>query len=347
MPDTTVALGKKDFQTDQEVRWCPGCGDYAILSAVQQVFPELGIPREKFVIVSGIGCSSRFPYYMNTFGFHSIHGRAPAVATGLKLARPELEVWIATGDGDSMSIGGNHLIHVLRRNVGVKILMFNNRIYGLTKGQYSPTSEVGKRTKSSPVGSVDYPFNPLALALGAGATFVARSVDIFQQHLKQTLRRAAQHKGTAFVEIYQNCNIFNDNAFAYMTDKESRPMQVLELEHGKPLTFGKPTPTAPATKGLRLNGTTFDIVDLEGVDPATACSTWDESVDSPATAFLAAQLLPPFFPTPIGVFRNVERPTYESGVSAQIATEMERRGAGKLEDLLRQGDTWTVAPQVS
>jgi 2-oxoglutarate ferredoxin oxidoreductase subunit beta len=338
-PAAPAALGKKDFQTDQEVRWCPGCGDYAILSAVQQVFPELGIPKEQFVVVSGIGCSSRFPYYMNTFGFHSIHGRAPAVATGLKLARPELEVWIATGDGDSMSIGGNHLIHVLRRNVGVKILMFNNRIYGLTKGQYSPTSEVGKRTKSTPVGSVDYPFNPLALALGAGATFVARSVDIFQQHLKETLRRAARHKGTAFVEIYQNCNIYNDKAFAYMTEKESREEQVLELEHGKPLLFGK-----GKSKGIRMRGTQMETVEVgAAAGPPPACLVWDETLESPATAFLAAHLLPPVFPTAIGVFRNVERPTYESGVTAQIAHEIERLGAGKLEDVLRQGDTWTVA----
>ena len=248
-PAPTRRLTKKDFQTDQEVRWCPGCGDYAILSAVQQVFPELGIPREKFVVVSGIGCSSRFPYYMNTFGFHTIHGRAPAVATGLKLARPELEVWIATGDGDSMSIGGNHLIHVLRRNVGVKILMFNNRIYGLTKGQYSPTSELGKKTKSTPAGSVDYPFNPLSLAIGAGATFVARSVDIFQAHLRDTLRRAAQHKGTAYVEIYQNCNIFNDKAFANLTDKETKDETALYLEHGKPLVFGK-----NKDRGIRMQG---------------------------------------------------------------------------------------------
>jgi 2-oxoglutarate ferredoxin oxidoreductase subunit beta len=380
VPDraTSPALTKKDFQTDQEVRWCPGCGDYAVLSAVQQVFPELGIPRERFVVVSGIGCSSRFPYYMNTFGFHSIHGRAPAVATGLKLARPELEVWIATGDGDSMSIGGNHLIHVLRRNVGVKILMFNNRIYGLTKGQYSPTSEVGKKTKSTPVGSVDYPFNPLALALGAGATFVARSVDIFQQHLKETLRRAARHQGTAFVEIYQNCNIFNDKAFTYMTEKESRDEQVLELEHGKPLLFGK-----GKTKGIRMRGTQMEVVDVaagqasaaagaaagaqggaraaaqvnaEGAAPAApatpettpgdanACLVWDETLESPATAFLAAHLLPPTFPTAIGVFRNVVKPTYESGVTAQVAHEIERLGAGKLEDVLRQGDTWTVGP---
>src|SRR6188472_1448610 len=234
-----TTLTKKDFQTDQEVRWCPGCGDYAILSSVQAVFPELGIPKEKFVVVAGIGCSSRFPYYMNTFGFHTIHGRAPAVATGLKLMRPELEVWIATGDGDALSIGGNHLIHTLRRNVGVKIMMFNNRIYGLTKGQYSPTSEVGKRTKSTPYGSVDYPFNALSVAIGAGATFAARSVDVFMPHLKATLKAAAAHKGTAFVEIYQNCNIFNDKAFANITEKESREDSAVYLESGKPLVFGK------------------------------------------------------------------------------------------------------------
>src|SRR6202166_1088402 len=288
------ALSKKDFQTDQEVRWCPGCGDYAILSAVQQVFPELGIPREKFVVVSGIGCSSRFPYYMNTFGFHSIHGRAPAVAPGPKLARPELEVWIATGDGDAMSIGGNHLIHILRRNVGVKILMFNNRIYGLTKGQYSPTSEPGKRTKSTPFGSIDMPFNPLALALGAGATFVARSVDIFQQHLKETLRRAAQHRGTAFVEIYQNCNIFNDKAFGYMTEKETRDEQTVQLEHGKPLVFGK-----RRNRGVRLRGVGFEVFEIgaEAPNRVEDCLVWDETVASPALAFLAAQLLPPELPT--------------------------------------------------
>jgi 2-oxoglutarate ferredoxin oxidoreductase subunit beta len=336
-------LTKKDFQTDQEVRWCPGCGDYAILSAVQQVFPELGIPREKFVVVSGIGCSSRFPYYMNTFGFHTIHGRAPAVATGLKLARPDLEVWIATGDGDSMSIGGNHLIHTLRRNVGVKILMFNNRIYGLTKGQYSPLSELGKRTKSTPVGSVDYPFNPLSLALGAGATFVARSVDIFQQHLRDTLRQAAQHKGTAFVEIYQNCNIFNDKAFTYMTDKESKDENVLYLEHGKPLVFGK-----AKDKGIRMRGTEMEVISLgdgglgeNGLSEAD-CLVWNSTLDNPATAFLAAQLLPPQFPTALGVFRNVEAATYEERVTEQVRQETERLGDGKLDDLLRSGDTWTV-----
>jgi 2-oxoglutarate ferredoxin oxidoreductase subunit beta len=340
MSTETIALTKKDFQTNQEVRWCPGCGDYAILSAVQQVFPELGIPREQFVVVSGIGCSSRFPYYMNTFGFHSIHGRAPAVATGLKLARPELEVWIATGDGDAMSIGGNHLIHTLRRNVGVKILMFNNRIYGLTKGQYSPTSELGKKTKSTPVGSVDYPFNPLSLALGSGATFVARSVDIFQQHLRETLKRAAQHKGTAFVEIYQNCNIFNDKAFTYMTDKETKEDSVLYMEHGKPLVFGK-----NKDKGIRMRGTEMEVIQLgDGLGPED-CLVWNESLENPATAFLAAQLLPPDFPTALGVFRSVEMPSYEQRVVEQVQQETDRRGLGKLDELLRSGDTWEVPSQ--
>jgi 2-oxoglutarate ferredoxin oxidoreductase subunit beta len=338
----TPTLTKKDFQTDQEVRWCPGCGDYAILSAVQQVFPELGIPREKFVVVSGIGCSSRFPYYMNTFGFHSIHGRAPAVATGLKLARPELEVWIATGDGDAMSIGGNHLIHTLRRNVGVKILMFNNRIYGLTKGQFSPTSELGKKTKSSPSGSVDYPFNPLSLAIGAGATFVARSVDIFQAHLRDTLRRAARHQGTAFVEIYQNCNIFNDKAFTYMTDKEAKDDNVLYLEHGKPLVFGK-----AKDKGIRMKGTQMEVVQLgDGIGPED-CVMWDETLENPATAFLAANLLPPDFPTALGVFRSVQMPSYEQRVVEQIQQETDRLGVGKLEELLHSGDTWTVEEHVA
>ena len=334
----TKTLNKKDFITDQEVRWCPGCGDYAILSAVQAVFPELGIPRERFVVVSGIGCSSRFPYYMNTFGFHSIHGRAPAVATGLKMARPDLEVWIATGDGDAMSIGGNHLIHTLRRNVGVKILMFNNRIYGLTKGQYSPTSELGKKTKSTPVGSVDYPFNPLSLALGAGATFVARSVDIFQSHLRDTLRRAAEHKGTAFVEIYQNCNIFNDKAFTYMTEKESKDEQVIYLEHGKPLVFGK-----AKDKGIRMQGTQMEVIRLGNGLSADDCLVWDESLDNPATAFLAAQLLPPDFPTAVGVFRSVDRPSYEERVMDQMHAETSRLGVGKLDDLLKAGDTWIVS----
>ncbi len=337
MSTEVAALKKKDFQSDQEVRWCPGCGDYAILSAVQSVFPELGIPKEKFVVVSGIGCSSRFPYYLDTFGFHTIHGRAPGVATGLKLARPDLEVWIASGDGDAMSIGGNHFIHLLRRNVGVKILLFNNRIYGLTKGQYSPTSEVGKRTKSTPVGSLDNPFNPLSLALGAGATFVARSVDVFQPHLKSVLRRAAAHPGTAFVEIYQNCNIFNDKAFSNVTDKQARTEQTLHLEHGKPLVFGK-----ERRRGIRLKGVdleVFDLVDDAGIEE---CLVWDEKVASPTLAFALSRLVPPAMPTPIGIFRAVETETYESRVVSQIEAEIDTKGAGTLEDLLYGGDTWVV-----
>jgi 2-oxoglutarate ferredoxin oxidoreductase subunit beta len=331
-------LTKKDFQSDQEVRWCPGCGDYAILSAVQSVFPELGIPRERFVIVSGIGCSSRLPYYVDTYGFHSIHGRAPAVATGVKAARPELEVWIATGDGDAMSIGGNHLIHVLRRNVGVKILMFNNRIYGLTKGQYSPTSERGKRTKSTPHGSVENPFNPLALALGSGATFVARSVDILLPHLKETLRRASRHQGTAFIEIYQNCNIFNDKAFAFMTDKEVREDETLHLEHGKPLIFGK-----NKDRGIRLReGLRLEVVRLgEGVGPED-CLVWDEQRTDPSLAFLIAQMGPPDFPTPVGILRAVEQAPYEQALVGQIQRAIESKGEGTLEDLIYAGEIWSV-----
>jgi 2-oxoglutarate/2-oxoacid ferredoxin oxidoreductase subunit beta len=332
----TPVLSKKDFQSDQEVRWCPGCGDYAILSAVQTVFPELGVPKEKFVIVSGIGCSSRFPYYMNTYGFHTIHGRAPAVATGLKLARPDLDIWVVTGDGDAMSIGGNHLIHTLRRNVGLKILMFNNRIYGLTKGQYSPTSELGKKTKSSPLGAPDYPFNPLALALGAGATFVARSVDIFQPHLREVLRRAHAHPGTAYVEIFQNCNIFNDGAFEYVTDKESRSEAVLTLEHGKPLVFG-----AQQDKGIRLNGTRLEVVKFaEGFGPDD-CLVWDEKRTDPILAFLMSQLVPPEFPTPIGILRDVELESYDHRVVEQVANAQASRES-KLEDLIRGTETWVV-----
>ncbi len=330
-------LTKKDFQSDQEVRWCPGCGDYAVLSAVQTVFPELGVPREKFVVISGIGCSSRFPYYVDTYGFHSIHGRAPAIATGLKVARPELEVWIATGDGDAMSIGGNHLIHTLRRNVGVKILMFNNRIYGLTKGQYSPTSEVGKRTKSTPFGSVDNPFNPLSLAIGSSATFVARSVDIYQPHLREVLRRAAAHRGSAFIEVYQNCNIFNDRAFAYMTDKEARDDGAVYLEHGQPLVFGK-----DKSRGIRLNGTKLEVVELGHGVGAEDCLVWDETDPNPAVAFMAAQMGPPGFPTPLGVLRAVEEPVYEDGVVGQIQHEIEASGEGTLEDLIYSDELWTV-----
>ncbi len=331
------ALTRKDFQSDQEVRWCPGCGDYAILTAVQSVLPELGIPKEKFVIVSGIGCSSRFPYYMDTYGFHSIHGRAPAIATGLKMSRPDLQVWVVTGDGDALSIGGNHLIHILRRNVGVKILLFNNRIYGLTKGQYSPTSEVGTRTKSSPDGSVDQPFSPLSLALGAGATFVARSVDIFQSHLKEILRRTAAHEGTALVEILQNCPIFNDKTFGDVTSKEGRIDNAIYLEHGKPITFGKDN-----SKGIRVRGMDLEVIDLEGSVGPEDCLVWDENRDNPALAFLMSQIGPPDLPTPLGVFRCVESETYESAIANQIRSAEEKLGRGTLEDLLNAGETWTV-----
>jgi 2-oxoglutarate ferredoxin oxidoreductase subunit beta len=333
----TPVLTKKDFVTDQEVRWCPGCGDYGILSAVQSVFPELGIPREKFVVVSGIGCAARFPYYMNTYGFHTIHGRAPAVATGLKIMRPDLNVWVVGGDGDLLSIGGNHLIHVLRRNVGLKILMFNNRIYGLTKGQYSPTSEFGKNTKSTPYGSVDRPFNTVSLALGAEATFVARTVDVFGAHLKEMLRRAAEHKGTAFVEIYQNCNIFNDGAFDYMREKEVRDDATLTLRHGQPLLFGK-----NHDKGIRVRESIPEVVTV-GKDGVMEKDIMVHDERGPmATSFLLSRLTPPEFPTPIGVFRGQELEAYEDGMDKQIRDAVERRGAPDLRKLLDAGDTWTV-----
>ncbi|MDF1561500.1 MAG: 2-oxoacid:ferredoxin oxidoreductase subunit beta [Deltaproteobacteria bacterium] len=333
-----VKLTKKDFQSDQEVRWCPGCGDYAILSAIQTVLPTLGVPKEKFVVVSGIGCSSRFPYYMDTYGFHGIHGRAPGIATGVKMARPDLQVWVATGDGDAMSIGGNHLIHLLRRNVGVKVVMFNNRIYGLTKGQYSPTSPVGKKTKSTPFGSVDTPFNPLALVLGAGASFVARSVDVFQPHLREVVAAAAAHEGSAFIEVYQNCNIFNDGAYTFMTDKPVRDEQGLTLEAGKPLVFGK-----GRDKGIRMNGTRLEVVALGDGVTEDDCIVWDPTEENPTLAFMLAQMLPPDFPTPIGIFRSVEQPAYEQVVAAQIEEQIEKTGKGTLEELIYSGELWSVA----
>ena len=334
------ALTKKDFQTDQEIRWCPGCGDYAILSAVQSVFPELGIPREKFVVISGIGCSSRFPYYMNTFGFHTIHGRAPAVATGLKVARPDLEVWVVTGDGDSLSIGGNHTIHMLRRNVGLKVLMFNNRIYGLTKGQYSPTSEMGKKTKSTPFGTADRPFNPISLAIGAESTFVARSVDIFQAHLKDTLRAAAAHRGSAFVEILQNCNIFNDGAWTDLTEKDARSEHVIQLEHGKPLIFGK-----NRDKGIRRKPDgDIEVVALGNGISESDLVVHDAHHPRPSYAFLLSHMENrPGFPTPIGVLRAWDDlPRYEDVVNEQVAGIIQQKGSGDLAKLLRGGDVWEV-----
>jgi len=330
VPDLT----SKDFKNDQEVRWCPGCGDYAILNAVQTVFPQLGIPREKFVVVSGIGCSSRFPYYMNTYGFHTIHGRAPAFATGIKVANPELSVWVVTGDGDALSIGGNHLIHAMRKNTGLKILMFNNRIYGLTKGQYSPTSEVGKITKSTPFGSVDTPLNPLSLALGAEAGFVARSVDVYKQHLQDTLKAAAAHQGAAFVEIYQNCNIFNDKAFESFTERTIREEHNVDLVPGKPALFGK-----NHDKGLKWTGTRFEVV--ENPDPKD-CYHHDPNAEDPSFAFALSRMHMPDLPEPIGVFRSVERPTLESRINRQLEDVIKAKGKGKLEDLLQAGETWRV-----
>jgi 2-oxoglutarate/2-oxoacid ferredoxin oxidoreductase subunit beta len=332
---TTTKLTRKDFVSDQDVRWCPGCGDYAILAQVQKVMPELGIPRENVVFISGIGCSSRFPYYMNTYGFHSIHGRAPAIATGLKVTRPDLSVWVVTGDGDALSIGGNHLIHALRRNVDVNILLFNNRIYGLTKGQYSPTSEQGKITKSTPMGSADFPFNPIAVALGANAGFVARSVDVEAKHLQDVIRRAHEHRGTAFIEILQNCNIFNDGAFAALTEKDTKGDTQLVLEHGKPLVFGK-----NRDKGIRLRDRALEAVALGDGVAETDLLVHDES--DPVRAFLLSHMAPPEFPVPLGIFRAVERPTYEATVSQQIRSAKQHQGEGQIENLLHRGDTWVV-----
>ncbi|MBL1065511.1 2-oxoacid:ferredoxin oxidoreductase subunit beta [Streptomyces sp. 7-21] len=336
----------KDFKTDQEVRWCPGCGDYAVLAAVQGFLPELGVARENIVFISGIGCSSRFPYYMNTYGMHSIHGRAPAIATGLAAARRDLSVWVVTGDGDALSIGGNHLIHALRRNVNLKILLFNNRIYGLTKGQYSPTSETGKITKSTPMGSLDTPFNPVSLALGAEASFVARTVDSDRKHLTSVLRAAADHHGSALVEIYQNCNIFNDGAFEVLKDKKQAQEAVIRLEHGEPVRFG-----LPAEDGLGSQGVVRDPAtgELRVVDVAEAGTdgllVHDAHAPSPVTAFALSRLADPqtLHRTPIGVFRDVDRPVYEEQMAEQLEAAVERHGKGDLAALLAGNDTWTVA----
>jgi 2-oxoglutarate ferredoxin oxidoreductase subunit beta len=332
-----LRLTKKDLASDQEVRWCPGCGDYAILSAAQGVFAGLGIPREKFVIVSGIGCSSRFPYYMNTYGFHTIHGRAPTIASGIKIANPDLSVWIVTGDGDSLSIGGNHIIHLLRRNLNVNVMLFDNRIYGLTKGQYSPTSETGKKTKSTPFGSIDRPFNPIALVLGAGATFIARSIDVYTPHLKESLEAAHAHVGASFVHIYQNCNIFNDGAFARLRDKATRPDNVLELKQGEPLIFGK-----NRDRGIRVSGCHRpEVVSLgEGVTEEDLV-VHDEQGPL-GYLMMLAELQPPEFPVPIGVIRRVQRPAFEAEVAAQIEEVTARLGRGDLKQLIESGNTWEV-----
>jgi 2-oxoglutarate/2-oxoacid ferredoxin oxidoreductase subunit beta len=331
--DELKPLTRKDFVTDQEVRWCPGCGDYSILAQMQKVMPELGVRRENIVVISGIGCSSRAPYYLETYGFHSIHGRALTLATGLKSTRPELSVWVVTGDGDGLSIGGNHLLHAMRRNLDINVILFNNRIYGLTKGQYSPTSEFGKITKSSPMGTIDVPLDPIRVALAAEATFVARSLDVDTAHLQYVLKRAADHHGTSFVEVYQNCNIFNDGAFKGFTDREVRDDRVLYLEDGKPMRYGK-----EKQHGLRLNG--FELETVENAGEDAGILVHDEKADR-ALATILARIGYPEYPVPVGVFHAEERPTLEELMAAQIA-DAKGRGEGNLEKLLNSGETWVV-----
>jgi 2-oxoglutarate ferredoxin oxidoreductase subunit beta len=336
---TTVPLTtKKDWSSDQEVRWCPGCGDYSILTAVQMMMPELDVRREDTVFVSGIGCAARFPYYMNTYGMHSIHGRSPAIATGLAVARPDLDVWVVGGDGDMLSIGGNHLIHALRRNINLTILLFNNQIYGLTKGQYSPTSEQGKVTKSTPMGSIDYPFNPISLALGAEASFVARTHDLDRGHMQEMFRRAHEHKGSAIVEVYQNCNVFNDGAFAALTKRDARAAMLINLEHGKPVRFG-----ADNERGVVIGNDGAKIVEVADVGE-DALYVHDESALTPGQAFALSRLASDRqSPTPVGVFRAVERSEYGEAVSGQLAVANEKNGPGDLNALLHSLPTWEVS----
>jgi len=330
------SYSKKDFMSDQTIRWCPGCGDYSILSQTQTVMAQLGISKEKFAVISGIGCSSRFPYYMDTYGFHTIHGRAPAFATGAKCVNPELDVWVITGDGDGLSIGGNHFAHVLRRNVDLVYMLFNNRIYGLTKGQYSPTSEVGKITKSTPLGSLDHPFTPLKFALGSGASFVARSVDIYPKDLRAVLEHAHNHRGTSLVEIYQNCNIFNDLAFDDVVNRKVRDERVLFLTHGEPMTFG----AKDSPKGIRLNGTRPEVIELGGDFTVDDCLVHEET--DPVLAQLLVEMDYPEFPVPLGVIHKVQRPTYDGVFNDQVELAIEKQGAPSLEKLLYSGQTWKV-----
>ena len=336
---TEIKYSSKDFASSQDVRWCPGCGDYAILAAMQRIAPELGIKNEEMVWVSGIGCSSRFPYYMETYGMHSIHGRAPAIATGVKINNPDLSVWVATGDGDLLSIGGNHFIHACRRNIDINILLFNNKIYGLTKGQYSPTSEKGKKTKSTPFGSVDFPFNPLSLSIGAGASFIARAIDRDPKHLQSIIKRATAHKGTSFIEIYQNCNIFNDGAFELYTEKESKADNTIMLEHGKPMVFGK-----NMDKGIVLDGLTPKVVRIdEGEFSVNDLWVHDEFDKSPARASLLAEFQElEGFPHPVGVIREINKTTYDEEFHAQINKVKKQKGEGDLKKLLFNGNIWTV-----
>ncbi len=332
-------LKAADFGSDQDVRWCPGCGDYSILAQMKKMLPSLGVPREKIVFISGIGCSSRFPYYMNTYGIHSIHGRAPALATGLKSVRPDLMVWVITGDGDGLSIGGNHLMHVIRRNLDINIILFNNRIYGLTKGQYSPTSPLGKVTKSTPMGAIDNPLHPLSIAIGCEASFVARSIDTHIKHLESTLQRAAEHRGTSFVEVYQNCNIFNDGAWEYTKDRQTKAENTIELEHGKPLIFG-----ANRDKGIRLNGLEPEVVELGKGVTEDDLLFHDEKASEPSLAYLLSRMRhEDGFPEPIGVFRAIDTPRYDEELNKQVAAAKAKRGEGDLNALFNSGETWTVS----
>jgi len=334
---TDTALSPKDFKSNQEVRWCPGCGSYSVLNQMLKVLAETGATKENTVFVSGIGCSSRFPYYVDTFGFHGIHGRAPAIATGIKVANPELNVWVITGDGDGLSIGTNHLIHTIRKNLDLKILLFNNRIYGLTKGQYSPTSEFGKRTKSSPWGTIEQPILPICIAIAAEVTFIARCVDVDVQAMQHVLRRAAEHKGTAFVEIYQDCAVYNRRAYEFASDRKTKLDNVLYLEHGRPMIFGK-----HRNKGIRLNGTTPEIVELGKGITIDDLLIHDERASQPTLAYLLSRMHFPEFPEPLGIFREVEAPTYEDLLMGQIDAATKKLGEGTLETLFDAGGTWTV-----
>lgn len=333
---SNLTYTRSDFQSDQEVRWCPGCGDYTILASVQGFMTQMGIPRENIVVVSGIGCAARFPYYMNTYGFHTIHGRAPTIATGLATSRPDLTVWVVTGDGDALSIGGNHLIHALRRNVNIKILLFNNQIYGLTKGQYSPTSEVGKRTKSTPFGSIDFPFNPVSLAIGSEATFVARTLDMDRNHTQYVLGEAVNHTGSAFIEIYQNCNVFNDKAFIALTGRTERTSNRINLEEGKPVVFG-----GSGESCVVMEDGEARIKPTSSVNPDQIL-VHDPSRENPSVAFSISRLShTPHGPTPLGVFRNISRPTYGSEMQQQIV-DAQDRGPADLDALFGSAGTWEV-----
>lgn len=332
-----LSYTRENFISGQDVRWCPGCGDYSILATMQRTLAKFDLPKEKYVFISGIGCSSRFPYYMNTYGFHSIHGRAPTIATGLRCINPELSIWVITGDGDGLSIGGNHLVHSMRRNINFNILLVNNRIYGLTKGQYSPTSPIGKVTKSSPEGSIDYPINALCIAIASEATFIARTLDSIPTHMGSVLERAMKHKGISFVEIYQNCNVFNDKAFEPVTGREVRDDRMVILEHGKPLIFGK-----NRDKAIRLNSLLTEIVDYKDGMNTKDLLIHNENDPEPNYAYILTQMEYPSMPVPLGIFRDIKKPTYDEMLETQIQESIKKKGKGTIKELIYGTDTWTV-----